>query len=439
MLAQFLREDNSSISDEVPGGIDGVFLADLVDSTWILRFDGSSTAALGGAGIVLYKGNGEAITKAFKLDFPCSNNATEYEAYLVGSAIACEIGIKHLRVIGDSNLVVCQAQGELLLKEPSLASYRALAQKLEAKFSTFEIEHAQRNENQYADALATLGSQMAFKGQKMDIIIHKKMEPITELLKKEFEELPLNQEDWQTPIKAKFMSSAVMEDLKEIKDYTLISRDLYRRLPGGVFARWISMQEVRKKLLEINEKTCEDGGTISLYHRLQWLGYFWPNMSAEAADLQSQCPTCQLQHNNEEVCATFISTNWCTPFLEYMLEGILPPNSKDVYRFKRLALRYFVEGGTFFRKGFHGEPLRCLSLSESQMVMRETHTGECGEHQGKKSLYQYLLTLGYYWPTMKKDATDFVKTCHICQVQANLIHTYPTSLQNMATPWPFHI
>jgi hypothetical protein len=31
-----------------------------------------------------------------------------------------------------------------------------------------------------------------------------------------------------------------------------------------------------------------------------------------------------------------------------------------------------------------------------------------------------------------------MKTCHTCQVQANLIHTHPTSLQNMATPWPFH-
>jgi sulfur transfer protein SufE len=97
-----------------------------------------------------------------------------------------------------------------------------------------------------------------------------------------------------------------------------------------------------------------------------------------------------------------------------------------------------VEGGTLFRKGFHGEPLRCLSLSESQMITKETHAGECGEHQGKKRLYQCLLTLGYYWPTMKKDAADFVKTCHTCQVQANLIHTHPTSLQNMATPWPFH-
>ena len=39
---------------------------------------------------------------------------------------------------------------------------------------------------------------------------------------------------------------------------------------------------------------------------------------------------------------------------------------------------------------------------------------------------------------MKKDTADFVKSCHTCQLQANLIHTHPTSLQNMATLWPFH-
>ena len=140
LLAQFPGEDNSSISDEVPREIDGVILADLADSTWTLRFEDSSTTTSGGAGIVLYKGNGKNITKPFKLDFPCSNNATEYEAYLAGLAIAYEMGIKHLRDIGDSNLVVCQAREEFSLKKPSLAPYRALAQKFEVKFSTLACQ-----------------------------------------------------------------------------------------------------------------------------------------------------------------------------------------------------------------------------------------------------------------------------------------------------------
>uniref|UniRef100_A0A2N9I2U7 Uncharacterized protein n=1 Tax=Fagus sylvatica TaxID=28930 RepID=A0A2N9I2U7_FAGSY len=284
---------------QFPGEINEVFLAGLADSIWTLKFNGSSTAASAGAGIVLYKDDGEAVTKSFKFDFPCSNNAAEYEAYLVGLAIAYEIGIKHLRVIGDSNLVVCQARGEFSLKEPSLAPYRAMAHKLEVKFSTFEIEHAQRNENRYTDALATLGSQITFEGEEMDVTICKKMEPITKSMKKEFEESSLDQEDWRVPIKTKLMSPAVTADLREIKDYTLISGDLYQRLSGGVLARCVSIEEAKEKLLEVHEKTCGDGGAVSLYRRLQRLGYFWPNMSVEAAEVQSQCPTCQFHYNNE--------------------------------------------------------------------------------------------------------------------------------------------
>ena len=102
-------------------------MADLVDSIWTLKFDVSSTSISSGAGIVLIREDGKTIAKSFKLDFSCSNNALEYEAYITGLAIAHEMGIKHLKVIGDSNLIICQAKGEFSLKEPSLAPYRALA------------------------------------------------------------------------------------------------------------------------------------------------------------------------------------------------------------------------------------------------------------------------------------------------------------------------
>ena len=43
---------------------------------------------------------------SFKLEFLCLNNVAEYEAYLTRLTIALGIGIKHMRVLGDSNLVV---------------------------------------------------------------------------------------------------------------------------------------------------------------------------------------------------------------------------------------------------------------------------------------------------------------------------------------------
>ena len=81
-----------------------------------MKFDGFSTAHLGE----------EVMALSFKLEFPYSNNTAEYEVYLTGLATALKMGIKHLKVIGDSNMVVCQAKGSFSLKEPSLALYRTL-------------------------------------------------------------------------------------------------------------------------------------------------------------------------------------------------------------------------------------------------------------------------------------------------------------------------
>jgi ribonuclease HI len=318
-------------------------LADLANSTWTLKFDCSSTSSSSGAGIVLTREDGETIAKSFKLDFPCSNNASEYEAYITGLVIAHEMGIKHLRVIGDSNLIICQTKGEFSLKEPSLALYRALAQKLEENFDTFEISHAMRCENRYADALATLGSQVSFEGSKVDVTIDKRSMPITDLLREKFKEQNLDVEDWRTPIRAKLMSPEGVADLKMLKDYVLIAGDLYRRLPGGVLARCVSLQEVAKKLTEVHERCCELRDGVSLYRRLQRLGYFWPSMSKEAASLQEQCSFCQHQHESDQVYATFVSSDWRTPFLEYFIENVLPQTSQAATRLKKLATRYFVE------------------------------------------------------------------------------------------------
>ena len=121
----------------------------------------------GGAGIILSKNTGEVVAMSLKLDFPCTNNIAEYEAYLMGLAVAREMGTKNLWVIGDLNLVVCQAKGDFTLKEPSLAPYRSMAQRLEDSFEEFNIEHSLRFDNRFADALVTLGSKASFEGATM--------------------------------------------------------------------------------------------------------------------------------------------------------------------------------------------------------------------------------------------------------------------------------
>ena len=133
LLSNFPREDSWNINDDVPGKLPEIALMEIAGAIRTLRFDGSFTTSEGGAGIVLYKSTKETVAMSFMLDFPYTKKVAKYEAYLMGLAIAQEVGIKQLRVIGDSNLV-CQARGDFALKEPSLAPYRAMAQRLDDSF-----------------------------------------------------------------------------------------------------------------------------------------------------------------------------------------------------------------------------------------------------------------------------------------------------------------
>ena len=127
LLAQFLRKEEFSLSEKIPRE---VAVAEIPRKKWTMRFDGLATT-LNGLGIVLSCEDGDIVPLSFKLGFSYSNNAAEYKAYLTGLTIALNIGVKHMRVLGDSNLVVSQVKGDFVLREQSLATYRTWVQKLE--------------------------------------------------------------------------------------------------------------------------------------------------------------------------------------------------------------------------------------------------------------------------------------------------------------------
>ena len=104
LLTQFSGEEEFLLDDE---DLREVAMAEEVREQWVMKFDGSSTTQAGGVGVILYHEEDKAVALSLKLEFPCSNNTTEYEAYLTKLATTLEMGIKYLRVTDDSNLVVC--------------------------------------------------------------------------------------------------------------------------------------------------------------------------------------------------------------------------------------------------------------------------------------------------------------------------------------------
>ena len=157
------------------------------------------------------------------------------------------------------------------------------------------------------------------------------------MLKEEFFDQPLRQTNWRSSIKEALLSLDEKDPLKVLKDYALMARELYKKLPGGVLTRCLSPSESTKRLEEVHEKS-----SVSLYRRLQWLGYYSPEMSKQAATVQEQCTNCQNAFDQMESRAVLTTSDWRVPFLEYLIEVILLDNNEKAYRLKRLATRYFV-------------------------------------------------------------------------------------------------
>ena len=103
-------------------------------------------------------------------------------------------------------------------------------------------------------------------------------------------------------------------------------------------------------------------------------------MGKDADQVQTRCEACQLTTNKEESYAVFTDEDWRNPFVQYLVEGILPQKHSEKYKLKRLAVCYFLHEGVLFKKGYDEDQLRCLGPKEMEEMIKEVHIGECKEH-----------------------------------------------------------
>ena len=69
-------------------------------------FDGASTQASVGAGVVLISPSKDTIHLSYKLDFKTTNNIAEYEALPLGVKAAKEMGIMCIKIFGDADIII---------------------------------------------------------------------------------------------------------------------------------------------------------------------------------------------------------------------------------------------------------------------------------------------------------------------------------------------
>lgn len=127
---------------------------------------------------------------------------------------------------------------------------------------------------------------------------------------------------------------------------------------------------------------------------------------------------------------------WYGEIYTYLKDQILPMDQTKNQKksFIPQATRYTLISDTLYHKSLDGMLLRCLEKEELDISLWEIHEGIHGSHFNGLTLAKKLLTIGYFWPIMEKDACHFAKTCRKCQYHGNLIHVPIQELHPMMTP-----
>ena len=181
------------------------------------------------------------------------------------------------------------------------------------------------------------------------------MHSIIRILKRMFPGGP-KQQDWKSEVKEKMREIGFGGSIKELRDYTLIEGELYRRLPGGILSRCINEKEGKLRLEELHSQAYEVAKKISPYRRMQRMGYYWSSINKKAATIQEKCQKCQLSMSKEESYVVFVTEDWRTPFVEHLAQEILPIDKTLAHQLKKLVVRYFLQNGILFKRGVVGIP-----------------------------------------------------------------------------------
>ncbi|KAK8913989.1 hypothetical protein KSP39_PZI024103 [Platanthera zijinensis] len=129
--------------------------------------------------------------------------------------------------------------------------------------------------------------------------------------------------------------------------------------------------------------------------------------------------------------------SWIAPLIAHLKGQLSPEDQKEARRLRIRAAAFTLIDGELYKRSFAGPYLKCLSGEDAEYTLREVHQGVCGEHLGGKALARKILRQGFYWPTMKKEATEFVQKCKSCQVHANIPRQPPVALTSIQGAWPF--
>ncbi|XP_070029472.1 uncharacterized protein [Nicotiana sylvestris] len=186
--------------------------------------------------------------------------------------------VEELLIMGDSDMIIRQAQGEWETRDVKLIPYRQHVEDLGKRFKSIEFRYIPYFHNELADALATLASMLPYPGNAhidpLEIQIRERHGYCNTI------EAESNVQPWYHDIKRflktkQYPEQASGDQKRTIRRYAsgfFLSGDvLYKRTPNLNLLKYVDAEEAGKIMYEVHAGVCGPP------HEREVKGKFAPN------------------------------------------------------------------------------------------------------------------------------------------------------------------
>nr|ABA95029.1 retrotransposon protein, putative, Ty3-gypsy subclass [Oryza sativa Japonica Group] len=134
-----------------------------------------------------------------------------------------------------------------------------------------------------------------------------------------------------------------------------------------------------------------------------------------------------------------VEADWREPLIRFLTSQELPQDKDEAERISRRSKLYVMHEAELYKKSPSGILQRCVSLEEGRQLLKDIHSGICGNHAAARTIVGKAYRQGFFWPTAASDADKIVRTCEGCQFFARQIHLPAQELQTIPLSWPFAV
>ncbi|GJR55300.1 reverse transcriptase domain-containing protein [Tanacetum coccineum] len=204
-----------------------------------------------------------------------------------------------------------------------------------------------------------------------------------------------------------------------------------------------------ERMIKYQEKVLELAGAFNMF----WITHI-PIAENRKADALSKLAAVQFDYFSKEVLVEVLNERsieaqevnmvveeegptWMTPIRNYLGKGILLEDPVDARTLMEKNGNYTMEDEVLYRKSYMVPLMTYVGPLQANYVIKEVHMGSCGMHDGPRHVVAKAINLGYFWPSMHRDARELIKACDDYQAHASVPRLPKADVISVTLAWPF--